>query len=235
MRTATTDVPVTDNLSARRALRHELVNRLLADIFEGRLPAGTHLIVMNLTQRFGLSSTPVREALLELESIGVVQFSHNRGAVVKPFGEGQLREIFQIRRILEVEATRCACGRIDVAELQQIKEESLALEGPRRGKSWLEQEMTTDRKFHNMIAARCGSLRLEVEIHRYDALVQSMRNVIGNKDRLPRLAIQEHLAIIDTLMAGNAEAAAAAMGKHINRAAESIVATMFRGAPSSKS
>ncbi len=189
---------------------------------------------MNLTRRFGLSCTPVREALLELESIGVVQFSHNRGAVVKPFGQEQVREVFQIRRILEVEATRCACGHIAIAELQQIKEELLALESPRRGKSWLEREMATDRKLHHTIAAHCGSFRLEEEIHRYAALVQSVRNVIGNKDRLPVLAIQEHLAIIDALLAGDADAAAAVMAKHIDRAAESIVTTMFSGPPPSR-
>ena len=192
------------------------------------MPAGTRLIVLNLTARFGLSSTPVREALLELEAIGVVQFAHNRGAIVKPFGPGQLHEIFQMRRIMEVEATRCACGRIDQSELERLHREFLDLSGPRRGKQWLEREMATDREFHHMIAAQCGNVRLEEELHRYDTLVQSLRDVVGNKDRAPEIAINEHLAILGALMANDAEAAAGAMARHINRAAESIDSVMFQ-------
>jgi DNA-binding GntR family transcriptional regulator len=136
--------PATDSFTVPGAIRHELVNRLLADIFEGRLPTGAHLVMKNLTERFGLSSTPIRESLLELEAIGVVEFVHNRGAVVRPFGEEQLREIFQLRRILEVEATRCACRRAEIAELAQVKEDLLALAEQKRGKAWLEHEMALD-------------------------------------------------------------------------------------------
>jgi DNA-binding GntR family transcriptional regulator len=217
------------NSLPRGSVRHDLVNQLLAEIFEGHMPAGTRLIVKQLTKRFGLSSTPVREALLELESLGVVEFMHNRGAAVKPFGQDQLREIFQVRRILEVEATRCACGRVNVAELKQLEQELLALTGPQRGGQWLQREMAADRKLHNLIAARCGSARLEEEIHRYDALVQAMRNVVGNKDRLPEVAIKEHLNVLCALIAGDPAAAAAEMGKHINRAADSIVLVTFHG------
>ena len=53
----------------------------------------------------GISATPIREALVELESIGVVQFVHNRGTIVKPFGPQQLREIYHLRRVLEANET----------------------------------------------------------------------------------------------------------------------------------
>jgi DNA-binding GntR family transcriptional regulator len=67
---------------------------------------------------------------------------------------------------------------------------------------------------------------LEEEIHRYDALVQAMRNVIGNQDRISEVAVREHLEIVNAMLAGDVEAAAAAMAKHVDRAADSIVAAM---------
>jgi DNA-binding GntR family transcriptional regulator len=212
---------------SRGALRHELVKRLLAEIFDGRMPAGTRLIILNLAKRFGLSSTPVREALLELETNGMVQFIHNRGAVVKPFGPEQLREIFELRRILETEATRMACGRIDPAALSELQRNLRDLIEQPRAKEWLDMGMIADRKLHAMIGANCGNVRLAEEIRRCDALVQVLRDTVGNDRRAANRAVEEHLAIVDALAAGDADAAARAMGIHIERAAQSASAVLF--------
>jgi DNA-binding GntR family transcriptional regulator len=211
----------------RGALRHQVVRRLLDAIFVGDLPSGTRLIVMKLAAQFGLSSTPVREALVELEAVGIVCFEHNRGAIVKPFGPDELREIYQLRRILEVEATRTACGRVDRGELESLRDEMNKLLRSRRDRQWVDREMATDRRLHDLITSSCGSARLAQEIHRYDNLVQSLRDVVGRERRAQLQALEEHLAIIDGLRAGNAEAAAAAMARHIERAADSVATVLF--------
>jgi DNA-binding GntR family transcriptional regulator len=209
------------------ALRHELAKRLLVEIFQGEMPAGTRLIILNLAERFGLSSTPVREALLELEADGVVQFVHNRGAIVKPFGPSELRDIFHMRRILESEAARLACQHIDRQQLSELRTQLAKLIGQSRGAKSLEREMTADRNLHAMISANCGNTRLLEDIRRYDTLVQVLRDVVGNKRRAIDEAVKEHLAIADAMLAGDAAAAATAMAAHINRAAQSAEATLF--------
>jgi DNA-binding GntR family transcriptional regulator len=216
-----------DELLSRGALRHQLVRRLLVEIFEGKLPAGARLIVMNLAERFGLSSTPVREALLELEANGMVHFVHNRGAVVKPFGPEQLGEIFQLRRILESESTRLACGHIESAILKELRQELLDLSKQRRGKQWLDAEMAADRKLHTSIAEGCGNSRLAEETRRCDTLVQALRDVVGNDRIATHEAVEEHLAIVDAMIAGKADAAAAAMSSHIERAGRSAEKALF--------
>jgi len=216
-----------DDSLSRGALRHELVKRLLTEIFEGKMPAGTRLIVMNLAERFGLSSTPIRESLLELEASGVVQFSHNRGAVVKPFGREQLREIFQLRKILETAATRMACGRIAPDNLAEMQQDLRDLGNKARGKEWLDLEQTADRSLHTLIAMGCGNARLAEEIHRYDTLVQVLRDVVGNERHAAHQAFEEHVAIVEALIAGDAEAAATMMGEHIERAAQSAESALF--------
>jgi DNA-binding GntR family transcriptional regulator len=209
------------------ALRHQVVRRLLSTIFLGDLPSGTRLIVMKLAAQFGLSSTPVREALVELEAVGIVRFEHNRGAIVKPFGPDELREIYQLRRILEVEAARTACGRIDRCELESVRGEMKKLLRARRDRQWVEREMATDRRLHELITSSCGSERLAQEIHRYDNLVQSLRDVVGRERRAQQQALEEHLAIIEGMLAADAEAAGLAMARHIERAAESVSAVLF--------
>ena len=98
---------------SRGALRHDVVKHLLMAIFQGEMPAGTRLVAKRLAESLGISATPIREALVELAAMGVVQLSHNRGAQVNPFGRQQLHDYFHVRRILEMEAARSACGRID--------------------------------------------------------------------------------------------------------------------------
>lgn len=164
---------------------------------------------------------------MELEATGMAKFAHNRGAVVKPSAPRQLREIYQLRRILEVEATRCACGRINAAALEQLNGELVALRSQRRTKQWLEREMATDRQLHGMIAAACDSVRLMEEICRYDTIVQCLRDVVGHSADARQEALDEHVGIVEALLAGDAEAAAGRMAQHIDRAARSIVEVMF--------
>lgn len=212
---------------SRGALRHDMIKQLLHAIFEGKLPAGTRLMVMKLAERFGTSSTPVREALVELAGIGVVDFIHNRGVVVTPFGPNELREIYQLRRILETEAARTACGRIDRSVLESLRREMSGLLDNDGAPGWLRRVSANDRRLHELIAAGCGSNRLAKEIRRYDTLVQTIREIIGENYPAQRQAIEEHMAIVDALVVGDRERAADAMARHIQSAAEVCEAAMF--------
>jgi DNA-binding GntR family transcriptional regulator len=212
---------------SRTALRHEVVRRLLAAIFRGELAEGTRLIAQKLAARFGISATPVREALLELATVGVVEFPHNRGAVVKAFGPKQLREIRHLRRILETEATRCACGRIDPAALEDMRREMTALLEHPEKEGWSEAVMAVDRRLHKLIADGCGNPRLGDEIRRYDTLVQTVREDVGNRQKVQTQGMIEHLPIIDALLAGQAEPAAQHMARHIDSTGRTVEAIMF--------
>jgi DNA-binding GntR family transcriptional regulator len=211
----------------RGALRHEVMKRLLRAIFEGKLPAGTRLMVMRLAERFATSSTPVREALVELDAVGVVEFVHNRGAVVAPFGPEELRQIYHIRRVLETEATRCACGHVDPQAMAALQRQISDLIGKAEERSWLNQAVASDRQLHELIAAGCGNPRLAREIRRYDTLVQTIREVIGKDRAAQGQAMREHLEIVESLLGHDADAAAAAMGRHIQSAAQQAESVMF--------
>jgi DNA-binding GntR family transcriptional regulator len=213
-----------------KALRHEVVKHLLGEIFDGRLPAGSRLVVQKLSARFGISSTPVREALVELESVGVVEISHNRGAVVRPFGPEQLREIYQLRRILEAEAARAACGKMEQAELARLRKELLALAQDHvESAPWSAAAMDVDCRLHHLIATHCGSDRLAGEIARYNVLVQGGRELVGNQRQAQDKAVQDHIAILDALLANNADESARQMARHIDSTAAHVEAIMFAG------
>ncbi len=213
------------------ALRHDIMRRLLRAVFQGDLPNGTRLVAKQLSDRFGVSPTPVREALVGLEYAGVIEIQHNRGAVVKPFGREQLREIYHVRWTLESEAVRNACGRISPTVLEECRDEMQRLvlvlaDGDGEG---LAEVAAADDRFHGLLATHCGNARLADEIGRYRILAVTLREVVGNRPPVYRQAAQDHTSIIAALLAGDGDGAATAMARHIDRVGQRVENVLFDG------
>ncbi len=212
--------------------RSRVAARLLAEVFSGSRKAGERLKPGPLSRQLGVSATPVREALVELAGTGVVELLPRRGAVIRPFGPPQLREICHLRRILESEAARCACGRIAPVELASLGEAlSRQIRAPRNAR-WSAETRALDTRLHELIAAHCGNERLARELGRYRILYRSLsdlhhqrRQARSNYSRMEENA--EHLAVVRALLKGNAAAAAAAMARHIDEAAFVLERELF--------
>jgi DNA-binding GntR family transcriptional regulator len=203
--------------------RQAIVQSLLTEVFEGRLRAGQHLVTQDLAVRFGVSHTPIREALIALAGIGVIDLLPNRGAVVRRVTTRDVREICQVRRVLECEAARSACGRIDHAVLRVLAadlKEFLA-KPPTELNSILEQSRTLDSRLHDLIAASSGNQLLANELGRLKILFRVCRDMIYTYDTTRITSGRflseagEHLAIVEALLASDRAAAVRAMSYHI--------------------
>jgi DNA-binding GntR family transcriptional regulator len=203
--------------------RQTIVESLMTDVFQGRLHAGQHLVTQDLAERFGVSHTPIREALIALAGVGVIDLLPNRGALVRRVTAKDVREICQVRRVLECEATRRACGRIDLAELEGLAADlkKLMTRPAKSGPKFIEQARAIDSRLHDLIALSCGNEFLAAELARLKTLFRAFRDVSWSYDNARndyrRLAeeAREHLAIVEALRAGNGREAARAMSRHI--------------------
>jgi len=217
----------------RGTLRQQVTSRLMTGIFLGRFRSGQRLVVQNLAEAYQASPTPVREALVELASFGLVELLPNRGAVVQPFGPQEIREISQIRRLLEVEATRSACGRLPSAELAAVEQELRRLEVLPRDQAWDLSARAIDTNLHGLIADSCGSRRLASEIGRYLLLFRALRDVSHQRDAWTNFSrsndVPEHLAIVEALRECDADAAAMAMERHVRSAAMKLEEVNYSG------
>lgn len=217
---ATTQTFVTKTDHGR--LRQKIVEKLLADVFRGRLSAGRHLVTQELADRFKVSHTPIREALIALSGIGIIDLVPNRGAVVRQVTAKEVREVMQVRRALECEAVRLACGRIDRQELSALAAELKRLAGARPASArFIEQARNLDSRLHDLIADSCGNRFLANEMNRLKTLFRAFRDVSWTeheaRNDFRRLAVEasEHLAIVEALQAGDRQAARQAMSRHI--------------------
>ena len=215
----------------RGTLRQQVTSRLMTGIFLGHFQSGQRLVVQNLAEAYQASPTPVREALVELASFGLVELLPNRGAVVQPFGPQEIREISQIRRLLEAEATRCACERLPSAEISAVEQKLRRLEVLPRDEAWDQSARAVDTMLHGLIADFCGSRRLAAEIGRYLLLFRALRDVSHQRDAWTNYSrsndVPEHLAIVVALRESDAEAAALAMERHVRSAAMKLEEVIY--------
>lgn len=216
---------------SRFGLRDQVVQRILVEVFERRFSSGSRLVVQRLAERFNVSPTPVREALVELEGLGIVDLLPNRGAVVKPFGARELREISQVRRVLESEACRCACGEIEPAALHDLRDQFLRLRKMPRDDAWDRSARLADSRLHLLIAESCGNPRLAHEIKRYLSLFRSVRNISHVRDSWNNYRrsndVPDHLRLVETLLSGESERAARAMDRHIRSITKVLIEIVF--------
>ena len=209
----------TDTVAAEPLFKPDLVRRMLLDIFSGKVKAGERLREVELADRFGVSRTPVREALQEMASIGMVELKPNCGAVVAAFGLREIEEIYEVRALLEAEATKLACPHLRASDVRLLLAEFNALVvAVRRGREWTEQAWSVDRRLHALISEHCSNRRLAREVGHYAGFVQIIRETIGNRDRVQDTAIGEHIIILKALQQGRASAAADAMRCHVQSA-----------------
>ncbi len=209
----------TISMVPRGNIREIVVQQILKAVIQGEFPVGHRMVIQNLAEQFGVSATPVREALVELASIGIVENLPNRGAVMREFGVAQIREIYQLRRILEVEAARTACGNIEPQLLSELAQEFAAIKEASRDKQWSQKTVLLDIRLHSLIAENCGSTRLQDELGRYNTLVQAIREVVDNEQQAQEVALADHAEIIDALQSNDSKKAAASMEQHIRNTA----------------
>lgn len=197
-----------------------VVREVIHGLLKGRWNGGDRLTEVEAAELFKMSRTPVREALVELASMSIVELRRNCGAVFLPFGEKELGDLYAVRSLLEVEAARLAATRMDESLIEQLK---CAFEKLRReqlpDKNW-----KVDHELHAAIAHASGNPRLAGEIARYNDLVQTVREAVGSTlADIHSTSLTEHLRILRCLNQRNPEAAGEAMRLHLAQAAESAV------------
>jgi len=205
-------------VASRQVLADQVYEELLAALIDGRLAAGESLNIDALARDFGISPTPIREALARLESTGLVIRAALKGYKVAPlFSVDELSELMEARLVLEPENAFRACGHSTddfVTELDSSIQQ-LSRSAERNGAETIRPYWLADERFHRLIAEQSGNRFL---LSAYTALgghVQRFRLfgglVVSDADR----AIAEHTEILDAIRLGDAEAARVSMARHI--------------------
>lgn len=204
------DAPNSAPLRRSEQLGEEIEERIVT----GAYPPGMRLDEQELAAAFGVSRTPIREALIQLASIGLVEIRPRRGATVPEMSADKLCEMFEVMAELESMCGRLAARRILPAEQARLQAAHQACEAARdAGKPDLYYQL--NEVFHHAIyeASHNGFLAEQAgALHRrlrpYRRLQLRVRNRMAS-------SFSEHAAIVDAIIAGNGEQAAELLRAHV--------------------
>ncbi|RFA09807.1 GntR family transcriptional regulator [Subtercola boreus] len=196
------------------SLRAEVERALSVAIISGELEPGTVVSVPGLATQFGVSATPVREAMLDLEKRGFVESVRNKGFRITTVGEDDLREIVQARRWLEVPAIRIAAEEFPenrLPEFRAMAEQIIRAAAAADFAAYL----AADSHFHLELIALTGNRRLVRLVEE----LRSQTRMVGLAElkdtRELELSATEHHELLDLLVAGDADAAEKLLHAHI--------------------
>jgi len=201
----------------------ELVYRRLRDqIISGALAPGSRLIELNIAADFGVSRTPVREALKRLAAENLVLSDPSRGMIVHAPDAGEIEDVFVVREALDGLAARLAAHRITPSELARLRVivDTMrdAIKADRR-----EQIVLANQRFHDVIYGAAGNpLLARVASDLRDFVRRFSTLPFASPDRVEHV-LAEHERILEALEAHDPDAAHSASNGHLDAAREYLV------------
>ena len=198
----------------------EQIHRILQEeITSVRLAPGEKLAVDKLAKRFGVSRTPVREALNLLVEEGLARVVPRVGYFVVAITAKDVEDISDVRKMCELYAMDRAIRRLTDAEIDSLEQRllsTMALPDPRERETVFRD---VDSEFHSELIARSGNRRLQQIADRIYVFVRLMRHLNDRTDA----AMEEHLAIIRAMRRRDAEEAKRLLAEHIDNVQAAIL------------
>ncbi len=197
------------------ATRSEALREAIEDkIATGAFPPGMHLDESQLAQMFGVSRTPLREALIQLSSMGIVLVRPRRGAVVADVTPRRLLEMFEVMAELEAMCARLAARRMSDSDQENLLKAHSECEAACRAAD-PDDYYHKNERFHRTIYAAAHNeflveqaLALQRRLRPYRRLQLRVRNRTAT-------SFSEHVQVVEALLRGDSEAAAERLRQHI--------------------
>jgi DNA-binding GntR family transcriptional regulator len=201
-------------LKRPRTLTEQAAEAIRARIVSGAFPFGEALSEITLAAELGVSKTPVREAFLQLKNEGLVDIQPKRGTFVFKMTGEQVRQLSELRRVLELEALRLAMiadprGLAEaLSDIVADMDRAAAADDPARYR-------LLDNDLHHCIVAASGNRFIEAAYGSIAFRIQTLRNRHPVQPPHDRRSLDEHHRIADRVGANDREAAAAALSEHL--------------------
>ncbi|BCK00350.1 GntR family transcriptional regulator [Anaerocolumna chitinilytica] len=196
------------------SLRGRVFTKIREDILAGRYKQNDELKEASIGQELGVSRTPVREALRQLELEGLVNIIPNKGAYVNEISEKDIHDIYIIRSYLEGLCAKWACEYITQEQIDEL-EEVVYLSEFHAKKEHHEQIVELDNKFHQLIYEASNSKILNHILSDFHHYVQRIRKITLASDLRAANSNKEHNAILDAIRQRDGEKAEMLAHEHI--------------------
>lgn len=196
------------------SLSAKVFHAIREDILNGNYQANEELKEKNIGDELGVSRTPVREALRQLELEGLVRIIPNKGAFVEGVTLKDVKDIYEIRTLLEGLCARWAAEQITQEQLAELEETVFLSDFHFARENW-EQILELDNRFHEIVYEACASKELTRVLRDYHHYLQRIRRITLEQKARAGASIDEHRAIAEALKAHDPNTAEACAMQHI--------------------
>jgi len=215
---ATSTGPAVIEPGPRGNLSHELAQQVRARIVDGRLAPGARINEVHLSAEFGVSRTPLREALTRLASEGAVESIPRRGFFVRELTEEELEDIYDIRPLLDPQALRMS-GLPSKDELVALEK----LNGDLRQAKSVAQAIELDDAWHLRLVAGCGNRVLLELIEQFMARTRRYEMALMDASVNVQAACETHARILERLSGGDLDEACSLLEHNLRTGKEPIL------------
>jgi DNA-binding GntR family transcriptional regulator len=207
-------------------VREQVYNRIKSAILSNEYKPGDIIQIDRLAREMGISATPIREAIIRLESSGLLELIPNKGARVVEITPRDIREIWELRLVLEPYAAKQTA-------LLDVQEEIEELEGQIRtlmeGEFDHDTYTDADDRLHRLLFDHVDNSVMRETIDRIHSLSMRLRyhaeNVSSNSSDVVQTVCSEHLAILEALKKKDPEATEAAVRDHLKNGEQRTLAS----------
>lgn len=196
-----------------------LLTKMQRDILTGEMKPGQKIVEQELCKKYGVSRTPIREALRQLEADGLVENILNRGAFVIGMSEQDYEDMFELRKAYEIQAVKWAIERITGEEMERLEETFEFMEFYTM-RNDIEKMLIINTGFHRVIYEASKNRMLQKLLSSYQNFLKYKGSeAVQDENYLPTV-LEEHRAIFKAFKDKDPKEGALAMEIHINRAKE---------------
>lgn len=197
------------------ATRADRISEQLArEIMTGALEPGMRLDESELAQRFGVSRTPVREALRELDAMGLAEKRSHRGVIVTSLSVARLQDMFQVMAEIEAVCARLAARNMTPAQRSELEAMHKSSAGLVRDGA-TEEYAAHNKAFHSAIYQGTDNWFMEETTNWIRRRVSPFRRAQFDLPARLSLSYQEHDAVVQAILRGDEHGAAEAMHQHM--------------------
>jgi DNA-binding GntR family transcriptional regulator len=201
------------------SLSRQVENTLRDEILSGKLTPGQRIGIDELAARWGVSSTPVRDAVKRLEQAGFIEISPRRGVNIAQLDCRTFKHVFDLRIALECLAVESATERIPLDEIEDTMAAYRDAEAHFRAIGDRALLAKHDDRVHDLIVRYCDNPKLiEIVSDLHDLIAWARKTIVTRQPSTYERAVPEHLAILTALRERDADAAQAALRSHLKRA-----------------
>ena len=220
---------IMDSINSDRSgqpLSAGLYSDLQKDILSGELASGSKLTEQVICNRYNVSRTPVREALRQLESDGLIENIPNRGAFVTGLTRRDISDLFDLRALFEIQAVEWAIKRMTSEDIDQLAETVDFMEFYTL-KSDVDKVLTFNSQFHNIIYAGTKDRMIQKTLAIYQTYLKHSAPAKTYSGDYLKTILDEHKAIFEAFETQNAAAGRKAMEYHMEQSKLRRIANYF--------